>query len=95
MILGSAQTQPARDRRQGSNEQETHHVAEKGPLLIAGTGILQPLQEGREKGHQSVARRALAKQDCYAEELSHALCSPHIPRSTHLTHANREHRVRF
>lgn len=50
VVLGPAQTQPARDGRQRSDEQETHHVAEQRPLLIAGPGVLQPLREGWEKG---------------------------------------------
>lgn len=46
VVLGPAQTQPARDGRQWSDEQETHHVTEQRPLLIAGPGVLQPLQGG-------------------------------------------------
>lgn len=50
VVLSPAQTQPARDGCQWSDEQETHHVTEQGPLLISGPGVLQPLREGREKG---------------------------------------------
>lgn len=43
VVLRSPQTQPARDGRQGRDEEEAGHVAQQGALLTARARVLQPL----------------------------------------------------
>lgn len=43
VVLGSPQTQPARDGCQGCDEEETGHVAQQSALLTARAWVLQPL----------------------------------------------------
>lgn len=40
VVLGSAEAQPAGDGSQWGDEEETHHVTEEGPFLIAWPGVL-------------------------------------------------------
>lgn len=62
VVLGPTQTQPARDGRQRSDEQETDHVTEQRPLLIAGPGVLQPLREGRRRDQPGTGRSTAVRQ---------------------------------
>lgn len=45
MVLRPPQTQPARDGRQGRDEEEACHVAQQGALLTAWARVLQPLRK--------------------------------------------------
>lgn len=63
VVLGSSQTQPARDGSERRDEQETRHVTQQGTLLTAGTGVLQPPSEGLRSpldGELSVAQLTVA-----------------------------------
>lgn len=43
VVLGSPQTQPARDGCQGGDEKETGHVTQQSALLTPRARVLQPL----------------------------------------------------
>lgn len=55
VVLSPLQAQPARDGGEGGDEQETHHVAEERPFLVARTRVPQPLwgEDTGGRGSQS------------------------------------------